>query len=79
MKKLILNIMGWIGVLFVLGAYALNVFNVIHADSVFYLSLNIVGSIFILLEAFSKKDYQPAFLNLVWAGIALVVLIKLTL
>lgn len=72
----IIKILGWIGVFLVLSAYFLINFYYISSKSIIYLLLNIFGSIFIFVETFHKKDYQPALLNLIWLGIALVAIIK---
>lgn len=71
MKKF-LNLLSWIGILIILAAYIMNVFGVIETQSLVYLLMNIVGSIFIIFHAFQRKDYQPAVLNIIWALVALI-------
>ncbi len=79
MKHTVTEFLGWYGILVILGAYALSNFGVLSVHSVWYQLLNITGSIGILVEAFSKKDYQPAVLNIVWAAIGIVALSRLFL
>jgi hypothetical protein len=71
-KKSEIQILGWIGVVLILLAYTLLNFDVVTNKSVVYLIANLLGSILIIIEAFSKKDYQPVFLNIVWALVALI-------
>jgi hypothetical protein len=73
--KSVSNFLSWFGILLILSAYILNVFNVLDTRNILYLVFNIVGSIFILIQAFHRRDYQPAVLNIVWATVALVNLI----
>jgi hypothetical protein len=73
---LFINALGWYGVIAIVGAYALANFDVIGVHDLSYQLLNLTGSIGILIEAFSKKDYQPAVLNLIWAAIGIVALFR---
>lgn len=78
MKKAIPYI-GWYGVLAILLAYMLVSFNVVVAKSYTYQLLNLTGAIGIVTVALSKKDNQPAVLNIVWAIIAAIVIVQLLL
>lgn len=68
---------GWLGVIAILGAYALSNFGVIELKSATYLILNLAGSIAIVISSLREKDPQPAALNAVWALIALLGIIRL--
>ncbi|MBP9750303.1 MAG: hypothetical protein KBC95_00475 [Candidatus Peribacteraceae bacterium] len=68
---------GWYGVLALLGAYGLVSFGVIPADSLAYQLINISGALGIVAVAASKGDLQPAVLNLAWAGIGVVAILRL--
>lgn len=67
---------GWYGVLTILAAYSLNSFQLVKADSAIYQLLNLTGSAGIVASALTKKDYQPAVLNIVWACIAIIALLR---
>lgn len=73
----VVNTLGWYGVLAILAAYALLSFKVIDADSLPYQLLNLTGAIGIMIVAATKKDTQPVVLNVVWALVALVAIIRL--
>lgn len=73
---MIKNILGWLGALAILTAYFLITFGYITTASFLYLGLNLFGSIFVFIETFSKKDYQPFVLNLIWAVVALIGILR---
>lgn len=67
---------GWGGTGMIIASYALTSFAVIAATSPWNQLLNVVGSLGIALVSFRKRAYQPAVLNLVWLGIALISLLR---
>lgn len=69
-------IAGWIGVALILLAYTGNSFDFLSAQSVVYILLNIFGSIGIIIEARHKKDLPALWLNIIWASIACIGLLK---
>lgn len=77
MSKKVIQIIGWVGIFLVLLAYFLVTFGFITVNMIIYPTLNIIGSLGIVIETFSKKDYQPTVLNIIWILIAFVAIIKL--
>ncbi len=75
MKRAI-DVSGWYGVIAILAAYGLVSFNVIGSSGLIY-QLNLTGGGSIALASVRKRAYQPVTLNVAWAMIALVALIKL--
>lgn len=73
----VIEFAGWYGVLAILTAYALVSFEVIDVHSLAYPLINLTGALGLLASSLAKKDKQPAVLNSVWAGVALVAIIKL--
>jgi len=67
---------GWIGVLLILLAYGLLSFGVIDSGDFWYHVLNLVGALGIMVDALAVKNYQPVVLNIVWALIALYSIVK---
>lgn len=63
----------------IVGAFALNTLGFSAPNSYLYLGLNLLGSATIVISSLSKKDYQPATLNIIWAVIAIVGLVRATL
>lgn len=72
-----IELFGWYGVMAIVLAYILVSFALISATSWLYQLLNLTGAIGIMVDAISKKDRQPAVLNIFWAIIALVALGRL--
>ena len=70
MRNKLIDLYGWVGVSAVFGAYLLISFGAINPRGLVYQAINLFGALGILIEAFSKKDYQPAILNLIWALVA---------
>lgn len=70
---------GWYGVIAILLAYGLLSFHVLTPDSLWYLILNLTGAVAIAYEARSKHDRQPMVLNIIWALVAILAIIRLWL
>lgn len=69
--------LGWYGVAATIVAYALLSSSFISPQSLWYQGLNLTGALGVTLETWYRRDYQPFWLNLIWAGIALVALISI--
>jgi hypothetical protein len=76
MKNKITEILGWYGVVAIVGAYALLSFGIIDSESLWYQGLNLTGAIGIVLDALDDKNIQPAVLNTIWAVIALIAIVN---
>ena len=71
-----LEIIGWLGVVLVVSAYALVSLSVLQPSSITYQSMNIVGSIGILIISVKKRVYQSVLTNIFWIFIALIGIIS---
>jgi hypothetical protein len=76
-KSLFTEMCGWYGVVALLGAYILVSFAVFSAQDLRFQLLNISGAIGIVIDAAAQRNWQPAVLNIVWAAIGAVALIKM--
>ena len=70
------TVLGWYGVGAILVAYILNAFQIITVENAFYLILNLTGGIGIIVHSWKQKDYPPVVLNVVWAFVALIAIIR---
>lgn len=68
---------GWYGAVAIVGAYALTSFGVVSPQTALYQALNATGALGIVYISFKKEAYQPGALNVIWAVIAIVALIRL--
>lgn len=69
--KLIIEMLGWIGSVLYLIAYALVSLKKTEGDSVLYQGLNIIAGVMIVVYTLSLKAYATTGLNAVWALIGL--------
>ncbi|MFH1181559.1 MAG: hypothetical protein V1702_01240 [Candidatus Woesearchaeota archaeon] len=76
-QKIIDETIGWYGASAILLAYALVSFNFLSPSTFLYQILNVTGALGIVYISFKKKAYPPGVLNIVWAIIALIAIIKL--
>lgn len=77
MRTRLIEIIGWYGAIALLGAYTLVSFSLVKSDSLSYQLLNLTGAIGIAWVSIYKKAFQPGVLNIIWAIIALIAIIKL--
>lgn len=68
---------GWYGTVVIVGAFALVSLELLAPTSLWYLILNLTGSLGIVFISFKKKTYQPGVLNIIWALITGVAILKL--
>jgi hypothetical protein len=71
------QLIGWYGVGAILVAFVLLNFRTIGTDNLMYQLLNITGAVGVIVEASSRKDFQPVVLNIVWMLVALYGLLRL--
>lgn len=70
-RGLMISWVGWYGVVATILAYALVSMLVLSPASLWYQGLNFTGAVGVTLETWTRRDYQPFWLNLIWALIAL--------
>lgn len=74
--ELWIDILGWIGSVEVILAYALISNGKVHGKSVSYQLLNLTGSIFLTANTVYYRAYPSTAINLVWMVVAVVALIQ---
>ena len=73
---LLIEIMGWIGSVLIVGSYALNITGRLAATSKLYVLANIIGGVFFVVNTYFHQAYPSMFVNIVWVIIAIVMLNK---
>ena len=73
-----IDIFGWIGSILLVVAYALISYNKIKADSYFYQTLNIIGSIALIFNTYHYMAYPSTFVNVIWLVIGAVAIFKIS-
>lgn len=74
---ILIEVIGWLGVITIVLAYALASFGQITTTETTYHWLNLVGAVAVIFHSVAKKDYQPAALNFIWALIAIFALSRI--
>lgn len=70
------DVIGWVGVLLILLAFALTTFEIINAKDIAYGLLNLFGALGIIISSYTKKDFQPVILNIAWLLVAITGIIR---
>ncbi|QYC40445.1 hypothetical protein Nocox_14145 [Nonomuraea coxensis DSM 45129] len=74
---LLLAVVGWAGAAVLLAAYALVSSGRIHGDGLTYQLMNLFGSVGLMVNSAWSAAWPSAGLNLVWAAIGVLALVKL--
>lgn len=72
----IIDLVGWIGGLEVIIAYALVSMKKVDGGSFMFQMLNLTGSILLIINTAFHQAYPSAFVNVVWSGIAIYAMYK---
>ena len=74
--NILIEIIGWIGAIFIVGAYCFNIYGVWKAGSRWYILFNLIGGAFFVVNTFFHKAYPSMIVNIIWVVIALAALFK---
>ncbi|MEM6524474.1 MAG: hypothetical protein AAF693_11805 [Bacteroidota bacterium] len=77
MTELIIDVIGWIGSLEVIAAYALISYHRVDASSLPYQLLNFTGGAFLIINTIYYGAYPSTAINVVWLIIAFIAMIKI--
>lgn len=67
---------GWFGTAILMVTYLLNIMGVITAQSLSYLILNLVAAIFLGLRVYKDRNFSNVFLEIFWALVAIVGIVR---
>jgi hypothetical protein len=70
-RSVIIESIGWFGVLCILLAYGLLNLSKIGSSSFTYLALNTIGGLAIITQSYYIRDWEPIILNIIWVLISL--------
>jgi hypothetical protein len=73
---ILVEIVGWIGMILVFTAYMLITMNKVDRSSLRYHGINLIGASCICINALVNTAYPSATLNILWAIIAVLGLLK---
>ena len=72
----LVEILGWMGSVLIVGSYALNITGRLAATHKLYVLANILGGIFFVVNTYFHQADHSMFVNIVWVIIAIVMLNK---
>ena len=72
----IIEIIGWIGSVLIVGSYFLNINGKLKSSSPAYIISNLIGGIFFTINTFGHKAYPSVAVNIIWVIIAIAALVK---
>jgi hypothetical protein len=74
--NLLIEIMGWIASVLIVGSYALNITGKLPSSSKIYVLANIIGGILFVVNTYYHQAYPSMFVNVVWVIIAIYMISK---
>lgn len=69
--EILVETLGWIGSVLIVGAYALNMAGKLRADQPLYIWSNMIGGVFFVVNTIAHKAYPSALVNVIWVVIAI--------
>ena len=73
---ILIEVLGWIASVLIVGSYALNITGKLSASSKIYVLANIIGGIFFVVNTYYHKAYPSMFVNVIWVIIAIYMISK---
>lgn len=75
-QELLIETLGWLASVLIVGSYALNLWGKIETNSKVYMWANIFGGLFFVINTYFHHAYPSMVVNLIWVIIALALLLK---
>ncbi|MBB3041866.1 hypothetical protein KM427_20915 [Nocardioides sp. LMS-CY] len=73
---IVVNVVGWLGMALLIGAYALVTAGRLHGTSLMFQLMNLFGGAFLMVNSAYYGAWPSAALNVVWVGIGIVGLLR---
>jgi hypothetical protein len=74
--NILIEILGWMASVLIVGSYALNITGKLHTDSKWYVWANILGGLFFVINTYFHQAYPSMMVNVIWVIIAIVMIIR---
>ena len=74
--SILIECLGWIASVLIVGSYALHITGKLEAKSKTYVIANMVGGLFFVVNTYYHQAYPSMLVNIVWVIIAIVMIIK---
>jgi len=73
---MLIDLIGWIGSVLVVVAYAMNIYKKLDSASLPYYLMNIIGSGCLIINTIYHHAFPSAVVNIIWIVIALIALAR---
>jgi hypothetical protein len=74
--NILIDVLGWAGMVLIVGAYALLSAGKLPAESKTYQLMNIAGAAGFIVNSGANGAYPSAVLNIIWIGIGIYALVR---
>ena len=74
--ELLIEILGWIASVLIVGSYAFNISGKLSTDSKWYVWANIIGGLFFVINTYFHQAYPSMVVNIIWVFIAIIMILK---
>lgn len=74
--NLLIEAIGWVASVLIVGSYALNITGRLHTDSKWYVWANIFGGLFFVINTYFHQAYPSMMVNFIWVIIAVIMIVK---
>jgi hypothetical protein len=74
--NIIVESLGWIASVLIVGSYALNITGKLAAENKWYILANMIGGLFFVINTYFHQAYPSMVVNLIWVIIAIVMITK---
>lgn len=75
-SEIVIETLGWIASVLIVGSYALNITGRLAAESKWYVWANILGGLFFVINTYFHQAYPSMVVNIVWVIIAIIMISK---
>jgi len=74
--ELLIEILGWIASVLIVGSYAFNISGKLSTNSKWYVWANIIGGLFFVINTYFHQAYPSMVVNIIWVFIAIIMILK---
>jgi hypothetical protein len=74
--NLLIESLGWIASVLIVGSYALNITGKLSTESIWYVWANIIGGLFFVINTYFHQAYPSMVVNTIWVFIAIIMIVK---
>ena len=74
--NILIESLGWIASVLIVGSYALNITGRLPAESKWYVWSNIIGGFFFVINTYFHQAYPSMVVNIIWVIIAIVMILR---